>query len=99
MNSLKVSPTMCATILFASIHLSISIYKSSASELKELDTVLKNYDKRVRPLRNTAPVEVKVQIALEALGPIDTKAFTFEVDFYICIVFDFHKLCVRHHRV
>ena len=83
MNSLKVSPTMCATILFASIHLSISIYKSSASELKELDTVLKNYDKRVRPLRNTAPVEVKVQIALEALGPIDTKAFTFEVDFYL----------------
>ena len=70
-------------LLFGFISLSTGIVRCSAIGLEELDIALKSYDKRVRPYQNVAPVEVEVQIAIKALGPIDTKTFTFEADFYL----------------
>ena len=63
---------LCSTFLL------IGIFSCSAYDFEELDIALQDYDKRVRPYRKKAPVEVKVQLFLLAFGPISTKTFTFE---------------------
>ena len=83
MKTWKAPLVVCVTTLFRAIFLSTIITKCSTFELEELDVALQKYDKRVRPFKDTSPVEVKVQIALLALGPIDTKQFTFEADIYL----------------
>ena len=90
---------MKATTMFGLVFISVNILRYSASELKELDAILKNYDKRVRPFRNIAPVEVEVQISLEALGPIDTKAFTFEADFYLREVWTDPRIHIQNESI
>ena len=72
----------------ASVALSLTISLAlvtqySSTELEELDNLLKNYDKRERPFRNVAPVDVKIQVSLFALGPISTKTFTLEADIFL----------------
>ena len=77
-------PMMYVPLLYlGSIFLCICINGCLANRLKELDEILQNYDKRVRPFRNVSPVQVKIQVFLSALGPINTKTFTFEVSIYL----------------
>ena len=80
---LKIPVFLCVTAVFSSIFLSTGIIRCSASKFQKLDVALKGYDKRERPLEDISPVEVKVQIALSALGPINTKTFTFEADIFL----------------
>ena len=77
----KMKPSMlivavCATAL-------LGIVRCSVYELEELGVSVKRYNKRVRPYKNIAPVEVEVQIVISALGPINTKTFTFEADLFL----------------
>ena len=56
-------------------------YSCSANKLEGLDEVFKSYDKNERP--NTAPIALKLQVDFFALGPISTKTFTMDTNFYL----------------
>ena len=79
----QTSVSVLATILLGSIFLSIVNKSCAVDEFNELDLALKNYDKRQRPYRNISPVDVKVNMFINALGPVSTKTFTFEIKFYL----------------
>ena len=75
--------TACFINLVVLISWSDSVCSCLEYELEDLDIALKTYDKRVRPFKNIAPVEVKVQVYLLSFGPISTKTFTFEADIFL----------------
>ena len=83
MISYQTTVSVFAAILLGSIFLSITNKICAADEFNELDLALKNYDKRQRPYRNISPVDVKVNMFINALGPVSTKTFTFETKFYL----------------
>ena len=83
MNCYRVFFAFYATVLLVLKFLSFEKYCCTAAELGALDDALKNYDKRVRPLRDISPLDVKIQVSIFALGPISTKTFTFQADFFL----------------
>ena len=83
MNCFQTPVSVCVTILLSSIFFFIIDNSYASDQFEELDIALKNYDKRQRPFRNISPVEVKVQMYISSLGPVSTKTFTFETEFYL----------------
>ena len=56
-------------------------YSVKAYQLEGLDEVLKHYDKGERP--NISPIHLKMQVELFALGPVSTKTFTMDTNFFL----------------